>query len=78
MKNKLPLQPILVFGCRRSGTTLLRSMLAQHPDLLVHPKEPQFILTLRDRFGEVLRHKKKQSWRFANTHICQQISTQRA
>ena len=59
MKNKLPLQPILVFGCRRSGTTLLRSMLAQHPDLLVHPKEPQFILTLRDRFGEVLRHKKK-------------------
>lgn len=34
---------ILVSGCRRSGTTLLRTVLSQHPQLLVHPSEPQFI-----------------------------------
>ena len=59
MKNNCSLRPILIFGCRRSGTTLLRSMLAQHPDLLVHPKEPQFILTLLAHFGSQLHHKDK-------------------
>lgn len=43
--------PILIIGGRRSGTTLLRALLNQHPDLLVHPAEPQFILDLYRRFG---------------------------
>jgi len=43
--------PILIVGARRSGTTLLRAILSQHPDLLVHPAEPQFILDLYRRFG---------------------------
>ena len=50
MSNPLT-SPILITGCRRSGTTLLRTMLAGHPDLLVHPDEPQFFLELYQRFG---------------------------
>ena len=50
MSNPL-ISPILITGCRRSGTTLLRTMLAGHPDLLVHPDEPQFFLELYQRFG---------------------------
>lgn len=38
--------PLLIVGCRRSGTTLLRTILEGHPDLLVHPDEPQFFLEL--------------------------------
>jgi len=45
------LNPIIVTGCRRSGTTLLRTMLEQHPGLRVHPQEPQFFLQLARRFG---------------------------
>ncbi len=47
--------PILIIGCRRSGTTLLRAMLEGHPDLLVHPAEPQFILQGYERFGRTVR-----------------------
>ncbi len=43
--------PILIAGCQRSGTTLLRTILAGHPDLLVHPYEPQFFLELLSRYG---------------------------
>lgn len=43
--------PIVIVGARRSGTTLLRAMLSQHPDLLVHPHEPQFILELYKKYG---------------------------
>jgi hypothetical protein len=50
------LQPVIVTGCRRSGTTLLMEMLAQHPDLLVHPKEPQFIREGYARFGDDIRN----------------------
>ena len=57
--NNSPFRPVFIFGCRRSGTTLLRSMLEQHPELLVHPKEPQFILTLLSHFGFTLHHKQK-------------------
>jgi hypothetical protein len=46
--------PILITGCRRSGTTLLRAMLNQHPALLAHPAEPQFILDLYRRFGRYI------------------------
>ncbi|MCP4166576.1 MAG: sulfotransferase [Chloroflexi bacterium] len=45
---------IVVTGCQRSGTTLVRSILAQHPDLSVHPSEPQFILELWKRYGPVI------------------------
>jgi len=48
--------PIVIVGCQRSGTTVLRTMLNQHPDLLVHPLEPQFILGLRQRFGLCVRN----------------------
>ena len=50
--------PILIFGCRRSGTTLLRSLLESHPHLHVHPQEPQFILNLALRFKDINREKK--------------------
>lgn len=43
--------PIVIVGCRRSGTTLLRTILEGHPDLLVHPDEPQFFLELYRRYG---------------------------
>ncbi len=48
--------PILILGCRRSGTTLLRELLSQHPDLLVHPQEPQFLLGLYQRHGNRIRN----------------------
>ncbi len=47
--------PILVGGCARSGTTLLRTMLNSHPDLAV-PHETKFVVTVwrnRDRFGDL-------------------------
>ncbi|MCL4266206.1 MAG: sulfotransferase [Anaerolineae bacterium] len=44
-------QSILVTGCQRSGTTLLRTILGQHPAILEHPDEPHFILELYQRFG---------------------------
>lgn len=43
--------PILIVGCRRSGTTLLRTILEEHKDLLVHPNEPQFFLELHHSYG---------------------------
>ena len=50
-------RPVLVGGCARSGTTLLRSMLNSHPDLAV-PHETKFVVTAwrnRDRFGDLTR-----------------------
>lgn len=56
MINSIPqanvLNPVIITGCQRSGTTLLRTMLGQHPQLLEHPDEPQFILELYQRFGK--------------------------
>lgn len=48
-------RPIVIVGCQRSGTTLLRTILGQHPQLLEHPKEPQFILEMYQRFGYEVR-----------------------
>jgi hypothetical protein len=50
MTNRSP-GSILIVGCRRSGTTLVRTILEEHPNLLVHPFEPQFFLQLYRRFG---------------------------
>jgi len=47
---------ILISGCRRSGTTLMRTVLSGHPDLLVHPWEAQFILDLWERFGTTIHN----------------------
>jgi hypothetical protein len=46
------LSPIIITGCRRSGTTLLKTILEGHTDLLVHPNEPQFFLELFQIFGK--------------------------
>lgn len=43
---------VFVVGARRSGTTLLQAMLRGHPDLIVHPKEAQFIFELYQRHGD--------------------------
>jgi hypothetical protein len=49
--------PIVIVGCQRSGTSLLRTILGNHPDLLEHPAEPQFLLGLYHRFGYHIRDK---------------------
>ena len=51
----LPKKPIVIVGCQRSGTTLLRAMLSGNSHLLVHPDEPQFILELYERHGHSIR-----------------------
>ena len=43
--------PVFIVGFPRSGTTLLRTALAQHPALNVHEVEPHYVLDLYDRFG---------------------------
>src|SRR5919107_4369791 len=50
-----PGRPLLIGACPRSGTTLLRSMLDNHPDLAV-PGETNFVFYLwryRARFGDL-------------------------
>jgi hypothetical protein len=47
--------PLVIAGCQRSGTTLLKTMLANHPKILGHPDEPQFILGLYHRFGTEIK-----------------------
>ena len=57
MTDKLfPKAPIVIAGCQRSGTTLLRTMLGNHPGILAHPDEPQFILGLFQRFGYSIKN----------------------
>jgi LPS sulfotransferase NodH len=51
MINPMNVRPIIIVGCQRSGTTLLRALLGGHPDLVAHPTEPQFIIELYRRFG---------------------------
>lgn len=46
---------ILILGCRRSGTTLLRTILARHPALAVHREEPQFIIDTWRQHGWQIR-----------------------
>lgn len=49
--------PLLVMGCPRSGTTLLRAILDNHPELAM-PPETGFVLPLwheRTRFGDLRR-----------------------
>ena len=55
MESSTLARPIIIVGCQRSGTTLLRTILGQHPQLLEHPKEPQFILEIYQRFGYEVR-----------------------
>ncbi|MGH3038868.1 MAG: sulfotransferase family protein [Gaiellaceae bacterium] len=48
-------RPVLVGGCPRSGTTLLRSMLDSHPSLAI-PRETRFVIESWDRrpaFGDL-------------------------
>jgi hypothetical protein len=48
-------RPLFVGGCRRSGTTLLRSMLDNHPGLAM-PAETDFVIPLfqyRARYGDL-------------------------
>lgn len=40
--------PVFIVGCSRSGTTLLRLMLTQHPDLHI-PPESEFLLSLHEQ-----------------------------
>jgi len=50
-----PDRPLFIGGCPRSGTTLLRSVLDNHPDLAV-PAETDFVIplwTFRSRYGDL-------------------------
>jgi hypothetical protein len=52
-----PNRPVIIGGCPRSGTTLLRSLLNNHPDLAV-PAETNFVIPLwleRVKFGDLRR-----------------------
>lgn len=44
MENQLPdlIRPIFILGCHKSGTSLMRSLLDNHPSLNVLPKETHF------------------------------------
>ncbi len=44
--------PIFIIGAHRSGTTLLRSMLANHPDLWITTETP-FFSNLESKYGSV-------------------------
>ena len=50
-----PRRPVIIGGCPRSGTTLLRTMLHSHPDLAI-PRETRFVIEAwqrRKRFGDL-------------------------
>jgi hypothetical protein len=50
-------RPLFIGGCPRSGTTLLRSLVDNHPDLAM-PAETQFVLEVyaaRERYGDLRR-----------------------
>jgi len=50
-----PTRPVIIGGCPRSGTTLLRSMLHAHPEHAVPARETRFVLeswARRTRFGD--------------------------
>jgi Sulfotransferase family len=51
----VPNRPVMIGGCPRSGTTLLRTMLHAHPELAI-PRETRFVLeswARRRRFGDL-------------------------
>jgi hypothetical protein len=51
----LPDRPVMIGGCPRSGTTLLRTMLHAHPELAI-PRETRFVLEAwgrRRKFGDL-------------------------
>lgn len=45
-------RPIFIFGCQRSGTTLLRLMFTSHPAICI-PPESNFLFTLAERYGAI-------------------------
>jgi hypothetical protein len=56
-----PGRPLFIGACPRSGTTLLRSLLDNHPDLAI-PPETDFVLPLwrtRVRFGDLRERKNR-------------------
>ena len=56
MNTEIP-PPIILLGCRRSGTTLLRKIFSKHPEIVTPPDEPQFILGVCHKYGHVIRNK---------------------
>jgi hypothetical protein len=51
-----PGRPVIIGGCPRSGTTLLRTMLHAHPEHAIPPRETSFVLESwiwRTRFGDL-------------------------
>ncbi|MGD1805911.1 sulfotransferase family protein [Dapis sp. BLCC M126] len=64
MKQKLQ-APVFLFGCPRSGTTLLQSLLAAHPEIASFPETKFFLYGIatkyepkRQRFGLISRRLK--------------------
>jgi hypothetical protein len=50
-----PQRPVIIGGCPRSGTTLLRTMLHSHPELAI-PRETRFVIEAwqrRKKFGDL-------------------------
>lgn len=50
MSPPIPYQPIILLGAARSGTKLLRDLIAQHPDVEAIPYDVNFIWRLADPY----------------------------
>src|SRR5690554_6251892 len=65
--------PVFILGCKKSGTTLVRTLLDGHPRQVLLPSEPRYWTDCLKKFGKLPRnarcHAMARPWvrRFANS-----------